>query len=63
MTAETLMSDYPTSNFTQGGGVKAVNLLADYNTENGTTLTGIWFRPLPDELAHKISKKYQLYKG
>ena len=31
--------------------------------ENGTTLTGIWFKPLSDELAHKISKKYQLYKG
>ena len=31
--------------------------------ENGTTLTGIWFKPLPDELAHKISKKYQLYRG
>lgn len=31
--------------------------------EDGTTLTGIWFRPLPDEVAHKISKKYQLYKG
>lgn len=30
--------------------------------ENGTTLTGIWFRPLPDETAHKISKKYQLYR-
>ena len=30
--------------------------------ENGTTLTGIWFKPLPDEIAHKISKKYQLYK-
>lgn len=30
--------------------------------ENGTTLTGIWFRPLPDEIAHQISKKYQLYK-
>lgn len=30
--------------------------------ENGTTLTGIWFCPLPDELAHKISKKYQLYR-
>ena len=29
--------------------------------ENGTTLTGIWFKPLPDEIAHKISKKYQLY--
>ena len=31
--------------------------------EDGTTLTGIWFKPLPDEKAHKISKKYQLYKG
>lgn len=30
--------------------------------EDGTTLTGIWFRPLPDEAAHYISKKYQLYR-
>lgn len=30
--------------------------------EDGTTLVGIWFKPLPDEVAHKISKKYQLYK-
>lgn len=30
--------------------------------ENNTTLTGIWFKPLPDEIAHQISKKYQLYK-
>ena len=30
--------------------------------ENGTTLTGIWFCPLPDEVAHTISKKYQLYR-
>ena len=30
--------------------------------EDGTTLTGIWFCPLPDEQAHAISKKYQLYK-
>lgn len=29
--------------------------------ENGTTMTGIWFRPLPDDVAHEISKKYQLY--
>lgn len=29
---------------------------------DGTTLTGIWFAPLPDEVAHQISKKYQLYK-
>lgn len=29
--------------------------------ENGTTLTGVWFVPLPDEVAHKISRKYHLY--
>ena len=28
----------------------------------GRTLTCIGFRPLPDELAHKISKKFQLYR-
>lgn len=30
--------------------------------EDGRTLTGIWFKPLPDEVAHELSKKYQLYK-
>lgn len=30
--------------------------------ENGTTLTGIWFRPLHDDVAHEISRKYQLYR-
>ena len=32
--------------------------------ENGTgrVLTCIGFKPLPDEIAHKISKKFQLYK-
>lgn len=29
--------------------------------DNGTTLTGIWFRPLPDDVAHEISRKYHLY--
>lgn len=29
---------------------------------DGTTLTGIWFKPLPDDVVHQISKKYQLYK-
>ena len=29
--------------------------------EDGTILVGIWFKPLPDEVAHKISKKYHLY--
>lgn len=28
---------------------------------DGTCTTGIWFKPLPDEIAHEISKKYQLY--
>ncbi|MBQ6517375.1 MAG: peptidyl-tRNA hydrolase [Anaerolineaceae bacterium] len=28
----------------------------------GRTLTCIGFRPLPDSIAHQISKKYQLYK-
>lgn len=28
----------------------------------GRTLTCIGFRPLPDDIAHKISKNYQLYK-
>ena len=30
--------------------------------EDGTTLTGIGFRPLPDEVAHAISRKYQLFR-
>lgn len=29
--------------------------------DDGTTLTGIWFCPLPDEQAHAISKKFHLY--
>lgn len=29
---------------------------------NGYCRVGIWFRPLPDELSHRLSKKYQLYK-
>lgn len=28
---------------------------------DGTTLTGIWFCPLEDSVAHSISKKYHLY--
>ena len=28
----------------------------------GRTLTFIGFRPLPDDVAHAISKKYQLFK-
>ena len=29
--------------------------------DDGTTVTGVWFRPLDDETAHKISQKYHLY--
>ena len=28
---------------------------------DGTCTIGMWFKPLPDEDAHKISKKFQLY--
>lgn len=29
--------------------------------EDGTCTVGIWFKPLDDEIAHDLSKKYQLY--
>lgn len=40
------------------------NCLTDLEPEDedGRTLTCIGFRPLPDEIAWKISKKYNLYK-
>ena len=36
----------------------------DLTPENpdGTCTIGMWFKPLPDEDAHKISKKFQLYR-
>ena len=36
----------------------------DLTPENpdGTCTIGIWFRPLEDDIAHKISKKFQLYR-
>ena len=36
----------------------------DLTPENpdGTCTIGMWFKPLPDEIAHKISKKFQLYR-
>lgn len=34
----------------------------DENGEGRCTV-GLWFKPLADEKAHAISKKYQLYKG
>lgn len=30
---------------------------------NGTTLTAVWFAPLPEDISHRISKKYHLYIG
>jgi peptidyl-tRNA hydrolase len=30
--------------------------------EDGTCTVGIWFKPLNDEVAHKISKKFPLYR-
>ena len=30
--------------------------------EDGTCTVGMWFKPLLDEVAHKISKKFQLYR-
>lgn len=30
--------------------------------EDGTCTIGMWFKPLPDEIAHKISKKFPLYR-
>ena len=37
--------------------------LTDLTPENpdGTCTIGMWFRPLPDDDAHKISKKFKLY--
>jgi len=37
--------------------------LTELKPENpdGTTTIGIWFRPLPDDIAHVLSKKYHLY--
>ena len=29
--------------------------------EDGRTTTGIWFKPLPDDISKSISKKYHLY--
>ena len=31
--------------------------------EDGTCTVGIWFKPLDDEIAHMISKKFHLYMG
>lgn len=31
--------------------------------EDGTCTVGVWFKPLDEDISHKLSKKYQLYKG
>ena len=38
--------------------------LTDLTPENedGTCTVGMWFKPLPDEIAHKISRKFPLYR-
>lgn len=38
--------------------------LTELEPENldGTTTVGIWFKPLPDDIAHQISKKFKLYR-
>lgn len=38
--------------------------LTDLTPENpdGTCTIGMWFKPLPDDIAHRISKKFQLYR-
>jgi len=40
------------------------NCLTELTPENpdGTTTIGIWFKPMKDEMAHLISKKYKLYR-
>lgn len=40
------------------------DLTPEFTDENGVgrCRVGIWFKPLPDEVSHKLSKKYQLYK-
>ena len=40
------------------------DLTPEFTDENGVgrCRVGIWFKPLPDEISHKLSKKYQLYK-
>ena len=40
------------------------DLTPEFTDENGVgrCRVGIWFKPLPDEQSHKLSKKYQLYK-
>jgi peptidyl-tRNA hydrolase len=31
--------------------------------DDGTCTVGIWFKPLPDNIAHTISKKFPLYRS
>jgi peptidyl-tRNA hydrolase len=40
------------------------DLTPEFTDENGVgrCRVGIWFKPLPDDVSHTLSKKYQLYK-
>ena len=41
------------------------DLTPEFTDENGVgrCRVGIWFKPLPDDVSHTLSRKYQLYKG
>lgn len=41
------------------------DLTPEFTDENGVgrCRVGIWFKPLDDEIAHTISKKFKLYRG
>ena len=39
----------------------SINCIVGKNGEGRCTV-GIWFKPLQDDVAHSISKKFQLYK-
>ena len=40
------------------------DLTPEFTDENGVgrCRVGIWFKPLPDDVSHTLSRKYQLYK-
>ena len=41
------------------------DLTPEFTDENGVgrCRVGIWFKPLDDEIAHTISKKFKLYRS
>ena len=44
--------------------VYKTDLTPEFTDENGVgrCRVGIWFKPLPDDVSHTLSRKYQLYK-